>query len=100
MEFGLTISGLAVLAMASAIILIIFISEILKRTFFLLKHRKTYKEEEAVIATAVLTFLSNTQDISKHTIKRDSRPPIWNLAGRLDTINSQIRRGWRNGKEV
>ena len=109
LEFGLTLTGLAVLAMFSALVIIIVVCEVLKRMFkepetknIILKipgkevtlDRKMISiEEEAKITAAVIAYMNNTSSVSKRivTLKRGTQPLIWNIASRLEIV--ELREG-------
>lgn len=109
LEFGLTLTGLGVLAMFSALVIIIAVCEVLKRVFkapetkitslktfdkkVILDRKKISVEEEAKIAAAVMAYMNDTQSEAKRiiTIKRGIQPLIWNIAGRLEIVELKER---------
>ena len=84
LEFGLTLTGLGVVAMFSALVIIIAVCEVLKRVFkapetkitslktfdekVILDGNKISVEEEAKIAAAVMAYMNGTQSDAKRII--------------------------------
>lgn len=109
LEFGLTLTGLGVLAMFSALAIIIVACEVLKRMFkapetkktslknldkeVTLEMKKISIEEETTITAAIMTYMNDTPSMSKRiiTLKRGAQPLIWNMAGRLEI--AELREG-------
>ena len=108
LEFGLTLTGLGVLAMFSALAIIILVSEILKRLFKASESKKTNLhilegnsaledkisiEEETAITAAIMTYMNDTsKGVGKiSTLKRGTQPLIWNMASRLEI--TELREG-------
>lgn len=108
LEFGLTLTGLGILAMFSALAIIIGVCEVLKKLFKapetktslkpldkerLIEKREISLEEETMITAAIMTYMEDTPRTSKRisTLKRGTQPPIWNIANRLEI--AELRRG-------
>ena len=103
-EFGLTLTGLGILAMFSALSIIIVVCELLKRLVMAPESEKATlntldkedpvelpkisTEEETAIATAIMTYMSNSPSGSRRiiTIKRGNQPIIWSRAGRFEKM--------------
>jgi hypothetical protein len=118
LEFGLTLTGLGVLSMFSALVIIIVVCEILKRMFkepetgnisleipgkkITLDRKMINIEEEAKITAAVMAYMNDTSNLSKRiiTLKRGRQPLIWNIASRLEIV--ELRRGGKliEGKKI
>lgn len=110
LEFGLTLTGLGVLAMFSALVIIIVVCEMLKRMFkapetkkislknldkeVTVDRKKISIEEEATITAAVMAYMNETASMSKRiiTLKRGTQPLIWNIASRLEIAELRERR--------
>jgi Na+-transporting methylmalonyl-CoA/oxaloacetate decarboxylase gamma subunit len=111
LEFGLTLTGLGILAMFSALSIIIVVCELLKR---LVKAPESEKstlntldkegaeeltkismEEETAIAAAIMTYISDSTSVSRQiiTIKRGNQPLIWSGAGRFEIM--ELSKGGR-----
>lgn len=109
LEFGLTLTGLGVLAMFSALVIIMGVCEVLKRIFktsetkkislktldkeAILEKKKISIEEETTITAAIMAYMKDPQNMSKRiiTLKRGSQPLIWNIASRLEI--TELREG-------
>jgi len=109
LEFGLNMTGLGLLAMFSALAIIIGVCEVLKRMFkapetkktslktldkdVTLEKKKISIEEETTITAAIMTYMNDTPSMSKRiiTLKRGKQPLIWNIASRLEI--TELREG-------
>jgi len=108
-EFGLTLTGLGILAMFSALVIIIGVCEVLKRMFkapetkktslktldkaVLLEKQTLSIDEEATITAAIMTYMNYTPSMSKRiiTLKRGKQSLMWNIASRLEI--TELREG-------
>ena len=111
LEFGLIMAGLGVLCVFSALAVIAFTCEILKRIFrsaeseitpseahvkeVTLKREELSEEEEAAVTVAIVAYVSEAPRASEliTTFKRGAQPAIWSLTGRKDLMELRVRRG-------
>jgi len=108
LDFGLTLTGLGILAMFSALALIIVACEALKRIFkepeikasgvvveeVPLEKEETSKEEVVAITAAVMAYLSETPPTHKpvSTLQRGGQSTAWSMVGRRELMELRLRR--------
>lgn len=109
LNFGLTMTGLGMLAMFSALALIIVACEILKRMFKepetktfaagviveeVPSEKEKISEEEVIAITVAVTAYIETPPTPKlvTTLKSGIQPAAWNMAGRRELMELRIRR--------
>jgi len=111
LEFGLMITLLGVVSVFSALTLVAVACGMMKRVFkgeraevappsvsaaaTQLKEGEMSEEEEAAVAATIMAYMSEASPVPRLTgaLSRETQPIIWNMAGRMDSMELQIKRG-------
>jgi len=109
LEFGLTMTLVGMVSMFSALALIVIACEILKRKFrekgseiaptepphklTIFKKEEISEEEQAAVTAAIMAYMSETPHVPRSiaTLRRGTEPGVWNMAGRMESMNMRIR---------